>query len=149
MVGFILKLSVQVMELPRISYALKRLRFLGLSAGASLLLWLMPPLKKMYLPSWMCTAIDCCARNKQRNMNDCSNLETGLLIFTAGCNQTAFATVNLKSIKLDWATSGRIVFAAWIWGESTSSVRLQQPAVCYPLFILPQFFSAVAAMPLT
>lgn len=32
-VGFILKLSVQVMELPRISYALKRLRFLGLSAG--------------------------------------------------------------------------------------------------------------------
>lgn len=32
-VAFILKLSVRVMELPCISYALKGLRFLGLSAG--------------------------------------------------------------------------------------------------------------------
>lgn len=112
---------------------------------ASLLLSLdaLASIEKICLPSWVCTAVDCCASNKQRNMswcmNDWFNLETGLLM--VGCNQTASSTVNLKSIKLGWAPSGRLNFAAWIWGESTSPEFCNSLLFCYRLFIVQLFMT--------
>lgn len=61
-------------------------------------------------------------------MNDWSNLETGLLIPMVGRNQTAFSTLNLKSVKLGWVT----VDMSFLLPEyGASRCHLQSAVACY------------------